>query len=229
MVGIICAMEIEAENLKELMSETSSEVIGGVEFINGFLWGKKTVLAISGIGKVNAAMCAQIMILKYSPKFIINSGVAGGLEPSLKICDAVVAKNVVQHDMDTSPVGDPVGFISGINLIEIPCDVKLCEALKKAADDCNIHTIVGTIASGDQFINSNEKRSFISKTFGAYACEMEAGAIGHACFKNNVPFCILRSISDSADDISHLSYTEFVEIAADNLVKILKNFYSLYL
>ena len=226
MIGIICAMEVEAKRFKALMSDINKETISGTDFFCGKLWGRETVLAISGIGKVNAAMCAQTMILKFSPDFIINSGVAGGLEPSLKICDIVIAKNVVQHDMDTSPVGDPVGFISGINLIEIPCDEKLASMLKKSADTVGINCINGTIASGDQFINSNEKRKYISDTFGAYACEMESGSIGHVCYKNDVPFCAIRSISDNADDSSHLSYNKFVEITADNLINVMEGFYS---
>ena len=226
MIGIICAMDVEAENFKSLMVDSCSEIIGGTEFICGNLWGKKTVLAVSGVGKVNAAICAQTLIMKFSPDFIINSGVAGGLEPSLKICDIVVAENVVQHDMDTSPLGDPVGFISGIDIVKIPCDKKISDALKKAAYKSDINCLIGTIASGDQFINDDRKRSFIFDTFGAFACEMESGAIGHVCYKNNVPFCAIRSISDNADSNSHISYTEFVKIAVRNFVNVMKIFYS---
>ncbi len=226
MIGIICAMDVEAESFKSLMVDVTKKTISGTDFICGNLWGKKTVLAVSGVGKVNAAICAEAMILNFSPSFIINSGVAGGLEPSLKICDIVVATNVVQHDMDTSPLGDPVGFISGIDIVKIPCDQKISGALKTAADEANIKCLLGTIASGDQFINNNERRNFIFDTFGAFACEMESAAIGHVCYKNAVPFCAIRSISDNADCDSPLSYNEFVKIAVQNFVRVMNIFYS---
>lgn len=226
MVGIIGAMNVEVNKFKEQMIGVSCETISGTEFVCGTLWGTPTVIAVSGVGKVNAAICTQTMILKYEPRFIINSGVAGGLDSSLEICDAVVANAVVQHDMDTSPLGDPVGYISGLDIVDIPTDAELSEKLLSAAQECNIHSIMGKIVSGDQFINSSEKKKYFIDTFGASACEMEAAAIGHVCCKNNLPFAILRSISDSADDSSHISYADFVVAAANNLEKIMKVFYS---
>ncbi len=224
MIGIIGAMDVEVNSFKELMADKQTEIISGIEFVNGKLWGKSVVVAVSGVGKVNAAICTQTMCLKYSPDFIINSGVAGGLEKSLNICDVVVASAVIQHDMDTSPLGDPVGFVSGINLVDIPCDSEISKKLYAASTENDIHTLMGKIASGDQFINSAEKKAFLVDTFDAYACEMEAASIGHVAYKNNVPFVILRSISDNADGSSHLSYTEFVEAAAKNLIKVMKSF-----
>lgn len=225
MIGIIGAMDIEVNNFKELMTDKKTETISGTEFVRGNLWGKPTVVAVSGVGKVNAAICTQTMCLKYSPEFIINSGVAGGLEKSLKICDVVVANAVIQHDMDTSPLGDPVGFISGINMVDIPCDDEISSKLAAASAENGIHTLVGKIVSGDQFINSADKKKYLVDTFSAYACEMEAASIGHVAYKNSIPFCILRSISDNADGSSHLSYTEFVDAAAKNLVKVMKSFF----
>ncbi len=225
-IGIIGAMDIEVEQFKREMESPQSETICGTEFVSGKLWGKDTVVAVSGVGKVNAAICTQIMILKFNPSFIINSGVAGGLEPSLNICDVVVADAVVQHDMDTSPLGDPVGYISGLDIVDIPCDRDICQALFHAAKENGIHSLAGKIASGDQFINSNSKKEWLNKTFDAFACEMEAAAIGHVSYKNGVPFGILRSISDNADGSSHVSYTEFVKMAAENLFNVMKSFYS---
>lgn len=225
MIGIIGAMDVEVNSFKELMTDKKTEIISGIEFLSGKLWGKSVVVAVSGVGKVNAAICTQTMHLKYSPDFIINSGVAGGLEKSLNICDVVVASAVIQHDMDTSPLGDPVGFISGINMVDIPCDERLSDILFNASTENGIHTLRGRIVSGDQFINSSEKKFYLVNTFDAYACEMEAASIGHVAYKNNVPFCILRSISDNADGSSHLSYTEFVKAAAENLVKVMKSFF----
>ncbi len=226
MIGIIGAMEIEVNKFKEQMLGVSLETISGIEFVCGTLWGKPTVVAVSGVGKVNAAICTQTMILKFSPRFIVNSGVAGGLDPSLNICDTVIANAVIQHDMDTSPLGSPVGYISGLDMIDIPADADLSEKLLASALECDIHSIMGKIVSGDQFINSSAKKQYFIETFDASACEMEAAAIGHVCYKNEVPFAILRSISDSADDSSHLSYTDFVSAAADNLEKVMKVFYS---
>lgn len=226
MIGIIGAMEIEVNKFKDLMVSKTTETVSGTEFVCGTLWGRPTVVAVSGVGKVNAAICTQTMILRYSPRFIINSGVAGGLDPSLKVCDMVVADAVIQHDMDTSPLGDPVGFISGLNIVDIPCDTTLQNQLCAASNANSIHTVVGKIVSGDQFINSRDKKDYLIKAFGAAACEMEAAAIGHVCFKNDIPFAILRSISDNADNSSHLSYTEFVQAAADNLARVMNTFYS---
>ena len=225
MIGIIGAMEVEVNSFKELMTDKKTEAVSGTEFVSGNLWGKPTVVAVSGVGKVNAAICTQTMCLKYNPEFIINSGVAGGLEKSLNICDVVVASAVIQHDMDTSPLGDPVGFVSGINLVDIPANELISAKLASASSECGIHTLTGKIVSGDQFINSAEKKKYLVDTFGAYACEMEAASIGHVAYKNDVPFCILRSISDNADGSSHLSYTEFVDAAAKNLVKVMEKFF----
>ncbi len=226
MIGIIGAMEVEVNKFKELMSDAKTETISGTEFVCGTLWGNHTVVAVSGIGKVNAAICTQTMILKFAPRFIINSGVAGGLDPSLNICDTVIANAVVQHDMDTSPLGDPVGYISGLDIVDIPTDADLSEKLLASALECDIHSIMGKIVSGDQFINSSEKKKYFIDTFNASACEMEAAAIGHVCYKNAVPFTILRSISDSADDESNMTYADFVTRAAAALIDIIKNFYA---
>ncbi len=225
MIGIIGAMDIEVNQFKDLMQSKKTETISNIEFVSGDLWGKPTVVAVSGVGKVNAAICTEVMCLKYSPDFIINSGVAGGLEDSLKICDVVVADAVVQHDMDTSPLGDPIGFISGLGIVDIPCDAVLSKKLAESSGSAGVHTLVGKIVSGDQFINSSEKKSFLIDTFGAFACEMEAAAIGHTAYKNDVPFCVLRSISDNADGSSHISYTDFVGMASENLKKIMFEFF----
>lgn len=225
MIGIIGAMDVEVNKFKEQMLAVSTEEFAGTEFVCGTLWGHPAVVAVSGVGKVNAAICTQTMIMKYEPRFIINSGVAGGIDPSLKICDTVVANAVIQHDMDTSPLGDPVGFISGLDLVEIPTDAELAEKLFDAAVENGIHTVLGKIVSGDQFINSRDKKDYLKELFDASACEMESAAIGHVCYKNDIPYAILRTISDNADDSSHLSYAEFVQAAADNLEKIMKTFF----
>ncbi len=224
MIGIIGAMSVEVDRFKAQMKDASYETISGTEFVSGMLWGCPAVVAVSGVGKVNAAICTEAMLMRYSPKFIINSGVAGALDSALSLCSAVIASSVIQHDMDTSPLGDPVGYISGLDLVEIPTNEELSQKLLDAALENDIHAIKGKIVSGDQFINSSEKKDYLKNTFDGAACEMEAAAIGHVCFKNNIPFAILRTISDNADDSSHISFNDFVDLAAVNMEEIMKTF-----
>ena len=225
MIGIIAAMNVEMEALRSHIKNPVSETISGVNFVRGTLNGHEVVTAVCGIGKVFAALCAQTMILRYSPECIINTGVAGTLSSRLSIGDIAVSSCVVQHDMDTSAIGDPVGLISGINLVELPADEALAGRLSSCASRLGINTLSGPIASGDQFVASAERKRFISDTFGAIACEMEGAAIGQVCHVNSVPFCILRAISDSADGSSHMDYPSFVQIAAAQSVRLLLSFF----
>ena len=164
------------------------------------------------------------MILKYAPDLIINSGVAGSLVGELSVCDVALAGAVVQHDMDTSPLGDPVGLISGINVVYIDSAKEYTDRLAAAASENGIKTLVGNIASGDQFIANAEKKAYVRDTFGAVACEMEGAAIGQVCYVNGVPFCVMRAISDGGDDDASVDYPTFVGIAAENTFKIIKSF-----
>lgn len=222
-IGIIGAMRCETDRLKAMMKDTRVETISGIEYVSGKLGKYDAVVATCGIGKVFAAICAQTMILRFSPDVIINTGVGGSLSDELHICDIAVSEDVVQHDMDTSPIGDPIGLISGINLIHIPACKTLADAVCDAAKECELNTKRGTIASGDAFICSAEKKTWISSTFGAIACEMEGAAIGHVCFVNGVPFVVIRAISDGGDDGAGLSFEQFSEIAAQNSIKIIEN------
>lgn len=224
MIGIIAAMNVEMESLRSYMTDTTTETVSGITFVSGTLEGKQVVTAVCGIGKVFAAMCAQTMILRYQPECIVNTGVAGTLSDKLTIGSIAVSSAVVQHDMDTSAIGDPVGLISGINKVQLPADPDLCGQLSACATVLGIRTETGVIASGDQFISSAEKKDTIVKTFGAIACEMEGAAIGQVCYVNRVPFCVLRAISDSADGASHMDYPTFVGMAAEQSVKLLRTF-----
>ena len=225
MIGVIGAMHIEVETIKSLMENKSAEKIGGVEFVKGTLHGREIVIAVCGIGKVAAAMCTQIMILKYSPECIINTGVGGSLSTSLAIGDIAVAESLVQHDMDTSPLGDPVGLISGLNLVNIPADKRVAEILLKGIETLdNVKGMTGVIASGDQFIASVERKKFITDNFGAIVCEMEGASIAQVCFSNGVPFGVVRAVSDCADGSSHMDYGEFLPVAAANAAKLIEYF-----
>lgn len=214
MIGIICAMKIEADAIRASLSDTRIETVSGVEFTLGKRYGKEVVLAVCGIGKVFAAICAEAMILRFHPTLIINSGVAGTLSESLSIGDIAIAKDLVQHDMDTSPLGDPVGLVSGINRIYFDADDKAITAFRAAADSVGANSMIGTIASGDQFMSDGDKKQRIRARFGAIACEMEGAAIAHVAFVNNVPFAVLRAISDSASGDAQMEYPKFVAMAA---------------
>ena len=148
-LGIIAAMALEAEPLIAQMQNTNTETVSGITFTKGDLFGHTVVVAVCGIGKVFAALCAQTMLLRYAPCAVINTGVAGSLSTKLKIGDLAVAERVAQHDMDTSAIGDPVGLISGINEIYLPADADIREKLLSAARAVGVNTLCGTIASGD--------------------------------------------------------------------------------
>ena len=226
MIGIIGAMDIEVESIKSLLTDTYEENISGVNFVCGKFKKKDVVVAKCGVGKVFAALCAEAMILKFNPEMIINVGVAGCLDVSLKIGDIVIADSVVQHDMDTSPLGDPVGMLSDINIIKIPADENICNVLKKSVEALGISHSVVTIASGDQFVADNSKKQFIIDSFGAKSCEMEGGAIGHVCYVNKIPFGVLRSMSDGADDGADMDFPTFARLAAENSTKVINKFLS---
>lgn len=216
MTGIICAMEIELEKILLVTENKEETVISGKKYIKGSICGKNIVASVSGVGKVNAAICAQSMILRFSPNIIINSGVAGGLSDTIATTDIVIADKVVQHDIDMTPVGKNPGYIIGLDTVEIKCDKKITNALCRSVKKLGIHYETGTIASGDQFINGGEKVKYIKTVFNASATEMEGAAIGQVCALNNVPFCVLRSISDKADSVSHIDNQTFEKIASEN-------------
>ena len=224
MIGIIAAMNVEMESLRSHIENPVYETIGGVAYVSGRLEGRDVVTAVCGVGKVFAALCAQAMILRYQPEYIINTGVAGTLTGQLSVGDVAISSGVVQHDMDTSPLGDPPGLLSGIDKIVLPADEALSGRLAVCAQRLGINTASGVIASGDQFVASAERKAFIVRQFGAIACEMEGAAVGQACYLSGVPFCVLRAISDSADGSSHMDFPAFTRMAAEQSVRLLLAF-----
>ena len=214
MIGIIGAMRVEVEGLCSKLTDAKSEVICGVEYVSGKLCDKEVVVAQCGVGKVFAAVCANTMILKYNVNAIINTGVAGTLVSCLGILDFAVSSAVVQHDMDTTVIGDEPGLISCINIVEIPASRRLSSLALNLALDQGTPCARGIIASGDQFISSAERKDYIRNTFGAIACEMEGAAIGHVCYLANVDFVVIRCISDSATGDAEMEYPEMVSRAA---------------
>ena len=222
LTGIIGAMVVETDAIKGMLTERSVETYGGIEFVRGMLGKSEVVVATCGIGKVFAAICAQTMILKYSPDRIINTGVAGSLSPSVGLLDVAISTSVVQHDMDTSPLGDPVGLISGINVVNLPAAASLIDEIEVAAERVGIRSVRGVIASGDQFIADGAKKDYIRDTFSAIACEMEGAAIGQVCYAAGVDFVVIRAISDNADDSAGaLDYPTLCVKAAEQSQKLL--------
>lgn len=218
-LGIIGAMQMEVDNLKDALQNTTTTTISGVDFVSGTIGNVEIVAAVCGVGKVFAAICTEAMIVSFHPDKIINIGVAGSLTKDLGILDMAVAKAVCQHDMDTSPLGDPVGLLSGINEILLPTDSEMVEKLCECIKEDGINYRKGIIASGDQFIARDEQRDFIRDHFEAIAAEMEGGSIGHVCYVNKVPFAVLRAISDSEG--GEMDYQTFAEKAAVRSVDVI--------
>ncbi len=221
MIGIIGAMQIEVKNIIDLMEAAEIETFAHIKFYKGKINDLNCVVSVCAPGKVNAAVCAQLMITKYSPEVIINIGVAGSLKDDIKIGDVVIADSVVQHDVDTSAVGDERGFISGLEMLKIPCAKDITEKIKSATAQFNEASHVGCIATGDQFISNKEKLLDIKNTFKAVACEMESGSICQVCAMNNIQFAALKVISDNADAESGMTYEKFKVLASQEIAKII--------
>ena len=221
-IGIIGAMQMEVDNLKEAMDNQSTVTVSGINFVCGNIGEVDVVAAVCGVGKVFAAICAEAMILKFNPDMIINIGVAGTLTKDLGVLDVAVASDVLQHDMDKSAIGDPVGLISGLNQIYFPADEKMREVLCECLKDKGMNYVTGPIATGDIFMHDPDHKALIRDRFHAIACEMEGGSIGHVCTVNHVPFAVLRAISDG--DGGALDYQTFAEQAALRSIEIVLEF-----
>ena len=227
MLGIIGAMDKEVEMLQAEMRDAAEKQIGFTRYYQGTLWGVPVCLARCGIGKVHAGLCALGMILSYPVTALLNIGVAGALRPALGIGDVVIASSAVQHDMDTTPIGDPPGLISGPNIVHLPCDSVLSQLLLRAAQEAGIPNEQGAIATGDQFIVGMEKKNYLADFFGAAACDMEGGAIAQCCYEMNVPYAAVRAISDTRDGDGR-EYAEKASEACRSEEKLLKHFMTLY-
>ncbi len=223
-IGIIGAMEEEIALLQQKATITDTEQIIGLTFYKGTLHDKKVVFVKSGIGKVNAALCTQILIDRFAVDCVINVGVAGAVYKELSIGDIVISKDAVQHDMDTSVFGDPIGIIPRMEESYFKADKTLIELAQKCsmALTSKAKIFLGRIASGDQFISTPQGKQKIWDTVQGYCAEMEGAAIAHACYLNQIPFVIIRSISDDAEDKAHIAYEQFVKIAAANSSELLE-------
>jgi len=215
-IGIIGAMESEVSLLKSKLTNPQIKQAAGLEFFIGSLGGKNVVVVQSGIGKVNAALCAQALISLFGVNYVVNTGVAGGLCPSLNIGDIVVSADLVQHDMDVAHFNYPRGTVPGLNIGFFCADTNLVQTAVKAGEMIKTAITTGRIATGDCFVSDIEKKQDITQTFNAACVEMEGAAIAQTCFLNNVPFVVIRAISDKADESATVSFDKFVVQAAQN-------------
>lgn len=231
MIGIICAMQIEADGIIALCENVKTTTHAKMKFTLGTLHGKDICIVVCGVGKVNAAMCALMLIEKYKPNLVLNSGVAGSLSPIVGIGDIVVATKSVEHDMNGTALGDKQGEITfpAGNMMFFECDKQastLLAAICKEIPDTKVAQ--GIIASGDIFVSDRKQRFKINDRFGALACEMEGAAIGHVCVRCEVPYGIIRAISDDLDENKGMDFVKFCELASKKTVAAVSGFVKAY-
>ncbi|MEF9998381.1 MAG: 5'-methylthioadenosine/adenosylhomocysteine nucleosidase [Lachnospiraceae bacterium] len=225
MIGIIGAMEEEIVVLKERMETEEQYEQAGMLFCKGKLCGKQVVIVRSGIGKVNAAICAQILIDKFQVDTLINTGIAGSLDARINIGDMVISTDALHHDMDATLFGDALGQVPRMDTLSFSADKHLVEQAKAANEECNpdIHTFVGRVVSGDQFVASTEVKEHIVEHFNALCAEMEGAAIAHVAYLNKISYVIIRAISDKADNSATVDYPTFEKQAITHSVKLVQN------
>jgi len=228
-IGIIGAMEVEVETLKKHMKVRRTVQKAGMEFCEGVLSGKEAIVVKSGIGKVNAAVCTQILVDDFKVDAVINTGIAGSLKAEINIGDIVVSTDLLYHDMDATNFGYPLGQIPQMDVFAFEADEKLAEVAKKACEEVNpeIQVFKGRIVSGDQFIADKAVKNHIVTNFNGYCTEMEGAAIAHAAYLNKVPFVVLRAISDKADDSASMDYPTFEKKAVEHCVRLVERFLEL--
>lgn len=222
MTGIIGAMEQEVRSLVERMTEKTVRETAGMVFHAGKLCGKEAVVVKSGIGKVNAAVCTQILALQYHADAVLNTGIAGSLRNEINIGDVVLSTDAVQHDMDATGFGYAPGEIPGMKTSCFPADEQLRAAARRAVQKARLQIGVfeGRIVSGDQFISGQAKKERLIETYHGYCTEMEGAAVAQAAYLNKIPFLIIRAISDKADDSASMDYGEFEKKAIANSVAL---------
>lgn len=224
MLGIIGAMEIEVAALIDAMEISKKETQAGMTFCCGKIEGKDVVVVKSGIGKVNAAICTQILIDDFDVDAVVNTGVAGSLNNDIDICDIVVSTKAQQHDMDVTALGYDRGIIPDMEKSVFEADSKLIDLAKKSVKDAGleINVFEGKVLSGDQFIGTEEAKNFLKKEFAGDCAEMEGAAIAHTASLNGVPFIVIRAISDKADGGAEMDYPTFEKKAAKNSISLMK-------
>ena len=224
-IGIIGAMDEEVDILVELMDIKETVEKASLKFYKGTIEGKDVVLVRCGIGKVNAALCTQILISEFKVDAVVNTGVAGALHNDLDVYDIVISTDAIQHDFDTTVFGDKKGMIPRMDNSIFVADERLVEAAYKSSiEEVKTHKVVkGRVVSGDIFISSKELKDELVREFAGYCGEMEGAAIAHVCYVNETPFVIIRAMSDKADGGADVTYDEFVQVAAHKSKDIVLN------
>lgn len=224
-IGIIGAMDEEVDILVELMDVKEAIEKASLKFYKGTLEGKDIVLVRCGIGKVNSALCAQILISEFNVDAVVNTGVAGALHSDLDVYDIVISTDAIQYDFDTTVFGYKKGVIPRMDNSTFIADERLVKAaLESSLEETKTHKVVkGRVVTGDMFISSKELKDELVNDFDAYCGEMEGAAIAHVCSLNKVPFVIIRAMSDKADGTADVVYEEFVQDAAHNSKDIVLN------
>lgn len=222
-IGIIGAMDEEVKQLKDKMSGVQVKTKASMDFYSGSIDGKEVVVVRSGIGKVNAAICTQILIDEFLVETVINTGIAGSLKAEINIGDIVLSTDAVQHDMDVTSFGHEYGVIPRMGTSIFPADQDLIQLAKKVCENVNpdIQVYLGRIVSGDQFIDDKAKKNWIADQFKGFCTEMEGAAIAQTAYLNNIPFLIVRAISDKADDSANMDYYDFEAQAINHTVKLM--------
>ena len=224
MIGIIGAMEEEVAALKEDMDIQETVEQASMVFCKGKLCGKDVVVVRSGIGKVNAGICAQILVDRFRADMLINTGIAGSLDARIDIGDMVISTDALHHDMDATIFGDAIGQIPRMDTLAFPADEELVQKAAKANEKANpdIRTFAGRAASGDQFISSGEAKEKIVENFHPLCVEMEGAGIAQAAYLNKVSYVIIRAISDKADNSATMDYPTFERQAIAHSVRFMK-------
>ena len=221
-IGVIGAMEVEVAELKDMMEDVKIIRKASMDFYEGILYGKKVVVVRSGIGKVNAGICAQILVDVFAAEVILNTGIAGSLNNNVNIGDIVISTDLVHHDMDAVGFGYPKGQIPQMEEFSFAADEALRQLAVQVCRKVNpeIQVFEGRIASGDQFVSDGAVKERIIKEFSAYATEMEGAAIGQTAFLNGIPFLVIRAISDKADGSAPMDYAAFEAEAVRHSVRL---------
>ena len=224
MIGIIGAMEEEVAAMKEDMDIQETVEQASMVFCKGKLCGKDVVVVRSGIGKVNAGICAQILVDRFQADMLINTGIAGSLDARIDIGDMVISTDALHHDMDATIFGDAIGQIPRMDTLAFPADEELVRKAAKANEKANpdIRTFTGKVASGDQFISSREAKEKIVENFHPLCVEMEGAGIAQAAYLNKVSYVIIRAISDKADNSATMDYPTFERQAIAHSVRLMK-------
>jgi len=224
-IGIIGAMELEVEELKSKMAVANIVKKAGMEFFEGTLNDASVVIVRSGVGKVNAALCVQILADLFEVTHIINTGVAGSLNAKLDIGDILISKDAIHHDVDATIFGYQLGEVPQLGVREFVADEALANLAKASCEKVNpdIHAIIGRVVSGDQFISSKEVKNNLIANFQGDCAEMEGASIAHGAHLNKIPFVIIRAISDKADDSAEMDYPVFEKAAAIHSAKLVED------